>query len=98
MSVRKRNLRPDTVGVPTYNPQPLFAKVFSLLWAANANQACAKLDIHPAVLSRVLRKRLGLSGDIIIRIHEVTGMPVSEIKELAGLPSYPRYIEIGDAK
>jgi plasmid maintenance system antidote protein VapI len=44
------------------------------------------LYVGPPVISKLRHGRFGLSSDMIIRIHEVTGYGVSDIKLIIGLP------------
>lgn len=46
----------------------------------NDRQLAAKLDISTPVVSRVRNGKCKVSADIIIRIHEVFGLPIAEIK------------------
>ncbi len=48
----------------------------------NDRQLAAKLGVSTPVMSRVRNGKCGVSADIIIRIHEVFGMPIAEIKGL----------------
>ena len=44
-------------------------------------QLCAALGITPPALSKIRHGVVGISGDIIILIHEKTGMTIADIKE-----------------
>ena len=48
----------------------------------NDRQLAAKLDVSTPVMSRVRNGKCAVSADIMIRIHEVFGLPIAEIKEL----------------
>ena len=43
---------------------------------------CDALDISPPVISRIRSGKTILSADIIIVIHEKTGMSIADIKQL----------------
>jgi transcriptional regulator with XRE-family HTH domain len=45
-------------------------------------QLCAALGITPPMLSKIRHGVIGVSGDVIILIHEKTGMSIADIKEL----------------
>ena len=45
-------------------------------------QLCAALGLKPPVLSKIRHGVIGVSGDIMILIHEKTGMSIADIKEL----------------
>ncbi len=46
----------------------------------NDRQLAAKLDVSTPVLSRIRNSKCSVSADMIIRIHEVFGLPIAEIK------------------
>lgn len=48
----------------------------------NDRQLAAKLNLSTPVISRIRNGRNNVSADVIIRIHEVLGLPIAEIKEL----------------
>jgi transcriptional regulator with XRE-family HTH domain len=43
-------------------------------------QLCAALGITPPMLSKIRHGVIGVSGDVIILIHEKTGMSIADIK------------------
>lgn len=48
----------------------------------NDRQLSEKLDLAPPVISRIRNKKTKVSGDVMIKIHEVFGLSIAEIKEL----------------
>jgi plasmid maintenance system antidote protein VapI len=48
----------------------------------NDRQLSDRLDVAPPVISRIRNKKANASSDFIIRVHEVFGLPIAEIKEL----------------
>ena len=44
-----------------------------------------KLEIAPPVLSKIRHGQLKLGASLILKIHELTDIPVKQIKEMAGL-------------
>lgn len=53
----------------------------------NDRELSDKLDISTPVISRVRNGHIKVSADMMIRIHEVFGMPIAEIKALCNTPS-----------
>lgn len=49
----------------------------------NDRQLASRLGLSTPVISRIRTGKSGVSGDVIIRIHEVLGLPIAEIKELS---------------
>jgi len=48
----------------------------------NDRQLAAKLDLSTPVISRIRNGKSAVSADVMIRIHEVLGLPIAEIKGL----------------
>lgn len=48
----------------------------------NDRHLSEKLDVAPPIISRIRNGKSGVSGDIMIKIHEVFGLSIAEIKEL----------------
>jgi plasmid maintenance system antidote protein VapI len=48
----------------------------------NDRQLADKLDISTPVISRIRNKKCGVSSDMMIRIHEVFGMSIADIKAI----------------
>lgn len=46
------------------------------------------LDVAPPVISKLRHGRLEVGPTLIIKVHEAFGMPISDIKAMAGLPAY----------
>jgi hypothetical protein len=46
---------------------------------------CRKLETAAPVMSKIRHGQTKVGATLIIRIHELTGMSVKEIKELAGV-------------
>lgn len=44
------------------------------------------LDVMPPVISKIRHGRLDIGDMLVIRSHELTGLPVREIKALLGKP------------
>jgi len=40
------------------------------------------LDVPPPTISKIRSKKINVSADIILRIHECLGMPVADIRSL----------------
>lgn len=48
------------------------------------------LHIAPPVISRMRHGTVGVSDSNLVRIHDITGMSIAEVRDLAGLPQ-PTY-------
>lgn len=45
-------------------------------------ELAAKIGLSTPVVSRIRNGKCGVSGDVMIKIHEVFDMPIKQIKEL----------------
>jgi len=48
----------------------------------NDRQLSERLDVAPPIISRIRNGKSNVSADIMIKIHEVFGLSIAEIKEL----------------
>ena len=48
----------------------------------NDRKLAAKLDVGTPTISRIRNGKCAVSADIMIRIHEIFGLSIAEIKEL----------------
>lgn len=72
---------------PNYTPGRLLDSLIGRFMLRNDLALARKLHLpHPCV-SRVRHRKLALSAAIFLRIHEVTGIPIAELRDLAGMPS-----------
>lgn len=53
----------------------------------NDRHLADKLDISTPVISRIRNGHTKVSAEMMIRIHEVFGIPIAEIKSLCNMPS-----------
>lgn len=49
----------------------------------NDRQLSIKIGVAPPVLSRIRNGKAKVSAEMIIAVHEVFGIPIAEIKEMA---------------
>ncbi|MBI1890379.1 MAG: hypothetical protein HYS18_07030 [Burkholderiales bacterium] len=43
-----------------------------------------KLEVAPPVISKIRHRRLPIGASLLIRMHEVTGMSIRELRDLMG--------------
>lgn len=67
-----------------YNPNHLLDSVLFFLALKNDAALARALDVAPPVLSKIRHRTLAVGGSFLIRLHEVTGKPVSELQSLMG--------------
>lgn len=58
----------------------LFDRIIFHAGLKNDASLCRLLDVTPPVVSKLRHGRIGLSGEMIIRIHEKLEWPIKDIK------------------
>jgi plasmid maintenance system antidote protein VapI len=48
-----------------------------------------QLEITPPVISKLRHGKLGVGSALVLKAHEVFGLPIRELKAKAGLPCLP---------
>lgn len=75
----------ETPEVPqTYDPNRLLDALIERLQLKNDAALCRALDIAPPVISKIRHRRLPVGAALLIRMHEVTGLSIRELRNLMG--------------
>ena len=67
-----------------YNPDKLLDAMLDRLKLKNDAALSRALEVAPPVLSKIRHRRLPVGASMLIRMHEVTNLPVSELREILG--------------
>jgi transcriptional regulator with XRE-family HTH domain len=67
-----------------YNPNQMLNMVRANLRLKNDAALSRKLEVGPPVISKVRHGRLPVGAALLIRIHEVTGLDIDELRRLLG--------------
>jgi hypothetical protein len=67
-----------------YNPNQLLNIVRANLRVKNDAALSRKLEVGPPVISKVRHGRLPVGAALLIRIHEVTGLGIDELRGMLG--------------
>lgn len=46
-----------------------------------------KLMVPPPVISKLRNNKIGVSAGLLVRIHDVTGLPINSVRTMLGLPT-----------
>ena len=68
----------------TYNPDNLIDALIERLELKNDAALARLLEIAPPILSKIRHRRLPVGAALLIRMHEVSGLPVRELRNLMG--------------
>lgn len=88
----------------TYNPNRLLDFMMENLKCKNDAALSRALDVAPPVISKIRHQRLPISAALLIKLHELTGLPVRELREIMGdrrqnfrlstIPNHPNRAEV----
>ena len=67
-----------------YNPNRLLDSLLECLKLKNDAALSRALEINPPILSKVRHARLPVGGALLIRMHEVSGLSIGELRALMG--------------
>jgi hypothetical protein len=87
----------EAVGMPVpvaYDPNHFIDQLAKRLRAKNDAALCRMLGVEPPLLSKIRHRRLAVGAPLLIRVHEVTGMAIADLRQLLG--DRRRTYRIGD--
>ena len=75
---------------PAYEPSALIDGLIDRMRLKNDAALSRLLEVAPPVISKIRHRRLPVGASLLLRMHEKTGMPVSELRKLAGIQTAER--------
>lgn len=76
--------QPTAVTQPGYDPDHLLDALIAQLHLKNDAALSRALEVAPPVISKIRHRRIPVGAWMLIRMHEVTGMSIQELRELMG--------------
>lgn len=73
-----------TTATETYNPNHLLDVLIGKLQLKNDAALSRMLEVAPPVISKIRHRRLPVGASMLIRMHEVTGMTIRDLRDLMG--------------
>lgn len=67
-----------------YSPEKLIDRLCTAVGARSYSALGRVIDVSPSVLSKVRHRRLAVSSEILLRMHEKTGIPIRELRRWMG--------------
>lgn len=80
------NLVQNHLSLPDYNPARLLDMLHEVMQVPNDNQLAAALELERPIICRLRHRRASLSPGVLLRMHDVSGLPINNLRELAGIP------------
>ena len=68
----------------SYNPNHLLDVLQGNLHLKNDAALSRRLEVAPPVLSKIRHRRLPVGASLLIRMHEVTGLSIRDLRDLMG--------------
>ena len=68
----------------TYTPELFIDRLISRLGLRSSSALARKVGLSPSVISKVRHRRLAVSGEILLKIHEETEIPIRELRHMMG--------------
>lgn len=68
----------------SYDPNHLLDALIAKLELKNDAALARVLEIAPPMISKIRHRRLPVGAALLIRMHEVTNLPISELRSLMG--------------
>ncbi|MFC7515078.1 hypothetical protein ACFQUU_08690 [Herbaspirillum sp. GCM10030257] len=79
-------LTEDHLSSPTYAPDNLLDGLIERLNLKNDAALSRTLEVAPPVLSKIRHRRLPIGASLLVRMHDMTGLQLNELRTLAGIP------------
>jgi hypothetical protein len=67
-----------------YDPDQLLASLIGRLNLKNDAALSRALEVSPPVISKIRHRRLPVTASLLIRMHEVSALSISELRQLMG--------------
>jgi transcriptional regulator with XRE-family HTH domain len=68
----------------TYTPELFIDSLIRRLGLRSSSALARKVGLSPSVISKVRHRRLAVSGEILLKIHEETEIPIRELRHMMG--------------
>src|SRR6188472_2411528 len=74
----------EQIAQAEYNPDKLLDSLIEKLQLKNDAALARALEVAPPVISKIRHRRLPVGASILIRMHEVSNLPIRELRDLMG--------------
>lgn len=80
-------LTDDHLSNPKFNPNNLLDVLQVYFKVRNDSKLAAALRLGRAPISKLRHGRISLTSGVLLRMHDVSGLPINELRQLAGIES-----------
>jgi DNA-binding transcriptional regulator YdaS (Cro superfamily) len=79
-----KNTKCTELSATQYLPEVLFERLCARLGARSYSALGRAIGLSPSVVSKVRNRRLAISSEILLKIHDATDIPVRELRRWMG--------------
>lgn len=70
---------------PHYNPGAMIDSLIAIMKLDSDAKLARKLRVSPPVISKLRHRRMSIGPALLIRMHDVTGIEIRQLRRLAGI-------------
>lgn len=67
-----------------YTPELFIEGLMRRLGARTRSALARAVGVSPSIVSKIWHRRLAVSGEILLQVHEATGIPIRELRRMMG--------------
>lgn len=79
-----KNTKSSELSAAQYIPEVLFERLCNRLGVRSYSALGRVIGLSPSVVSKVRNRRLAISSEILLKIHDATDIPVRELRRWMG--------------
>ena len=79
-----KNTKSTELSATQYIPEVLFERLCARLGVRSYSALGRVIGLSPSVVSKVRNRRLAISSEILLKIHDATDIPVKELRRWMG--------------
>ena len=67
-----------------YTPELFIDGLMRRLGTQTRSALAKAVGVSPSILSKIWHRRLAISSEILLQVHEATGIPIRELRRMMG--------------
>lgn len=84
--IKSLNHTAGVLNADGYDPNALLDALIAKLALKNDAALATRLEVAPPVISKVRHHRLPVSASLLLRMYDVSGLGINELRTLMGMP------------
>lgn len=72
---------------PAYSPNVLLNRVMEMIGVEKDAELADRIDIRADEISKVRCKRMSIGDSMLLKLHDLTGLPAKELRRWMGVES-----------